>query len=69
MKDSLLNLVDLATDFGVEGFALNYGIEVTRGPLLFFPLVQSGQTPSVMFLFTCPNQFGSGHLSVLQVRS
>jgi len=36
MKDSLLNLVDLATDFGVEGFALSNGIEVTRGPLLFF---------------------------------
>ena len=36
MKNLLLNLVDLTTGLGVEGFALNYGIEVTRGPLLFF---------------------------------
>ncbi len=36
MKESLLNLVDLATDFGVEGFALNYGIAVDTGAAIFF---------------------------------
>ena len=68
MKESLLNLVDLATDFGVEGFPLNYGIEVIRGPL-FLSLGSVGSISLCDVPFTCPNQLGSGRLSVLQLRS
>lgn len=68
MKESLLNLVDLATDFGVEGFALNDGIAVDTGAAIFsFGSVGSISLCDVPFHLSESAWFWP--LSVLQLRS